>query len=435
MTKRLLILLLALLLPASVSAQVPNVTGVKFTNTDTLMTAGAGSPEGVVVGAPGNIYISTNGSVYSKAAGSGTDNSGWVALGGGGSGTMTSLGITAPSFLSVSGSPVTTSGTIALSLATQSAKTFFAGPTSGSAAQPGFRTMGTDDLPVCASTKIYKSDGSAMVCDDDAGASSGAPSAAQYITLAIDATLSNERVITEGTGIDFVDAGAGSTLTVKVDASEIDTGTLPVAQGGTNLTAASDDNVMVGNATTWQSKAVADCDDTGGNHLNYDTGTNAFSCGTSGGGSGAVVQVKNYQTGAVATGTTLIPADDTIPQNTEGTEFMTLAITPTNASNKLVIQVHSNLTSHTATRYLIAALFQDSTANALAASWYWQQVADGSAAVGFTYVMTAGTTSATTFKVRGGTDQASTITLNGGDGARFFGGVMMSSITITEVVP
>lgn len=63
-------------------------------------------------------------------------------------------------------------------------------------------------------------------------------------------------------------------------------GTLPVANGGTNLTSSSDDNVMVGNGTTWQSKAVADCDDTGGNHLNYDTGTNAFSCGTSGSGGG-----------------------------------------------------------------------------------------------------------------------------------------------------
>jgi len=37
------------------------------------------------------------------------------AIGGGGSGTVTSVGISAPAFLSVSGSPVTTSGTLALS--------------------------------------------------------------------------------------------------------------------------------------------------------------------------------------------------------------------------------------------------------------------------------------------------------------------------------
>ncbi len=48
------------------------------------------------------------------------------------------------------------------------------------------------------------------------GAGSGAPSTAQYLTLATDATLSNERVLTAGTGIGFTDAGAGSTLTVAM---------------------------------------------------------------------------------------------------------------------------------------------------------------------------------------------------------------------------
>jgi len=48
------------------------------------------------------------------------------------------------------------------------------------------------------------------------GAGSGAPSTAQYLTLATDATLSNERVLTAGTGIGFTDAGAGSTLTVAL---------------------------------------------------------------------------------------------------------------------------------------------------------------------------------------------------------------------------
>lgn len=38
--------------------------------------------------------------------------------------------------------------------------------------------------------------------------------------------------------------------------------------------------------TTSTYKAVANCTDTGGNHLNYDTSTHAFSCGTSGSGSG-----------------------------------------------------------------------------------------------------------------------------------------------------
>ena len=36
------------------------------------------------------------------------------------------------------------------------------------------------------------------------------------------------------------------------------------------------------------------------------------------------LQIVNSQTGAVATGTTTIPFDDTIPQNTEGTEFLSV---------------------------------------------------------------------------------------------------------------
>lgn len=43
-----------------------------------------------------------------------------------------------------------------------------------------------------------------------------APSAAQYLTLATNATLTNERVLTAGTGVGFTDGGAGSTLTVSL---------------------------------------------------------------------------------------------------------------------------------------------------------------------------------------------------------------------------
>lgn len=65
-----------------------------------------------------------------------------VALGGG----VSSVALTAPGFLSVSGSPITSSGTFALSLATETANTGFWGPTTGSAAAPTFRTMVNADL-------------------------------------------------------------------------------------------------------------------------------------------------------------------------------------------------------------------------------------------------------------------------------------------------
>jgi hypothetical protein len=65
-----------------------------------------------------------------------------------GSGSVSSVGLSTPGVIfSVSGSPVTTSGTLALNLLTQTAHTVLAGPTSGSAATPTFRALVAADLP------------------------------------------------------------------------------------------------------------------------------------------------------------------------------------------------------------------------------------------------------------------------------------------------
>lgn len=145
-----------------------------------------------------------------------------------------------------------------------------------------------------------------------------------------------------------------------------------------------------------------------------------------------VVQVVNTTDGAVATGTTTIPYDDTIPQNTEGDQYMTLAITPKATTNKLIIDVVVYVSNSSAGQYT-AALFQDSTAGALAIGDTYQSNAQGLSVLVFRHYMTAGTTSATTFKVRAGCNVAGTTTFNGSGGARKFGGVFSSSITITEV--
>jgi hypothetical protein len=149
--------------------------------------------------------------------------------------------------------------------------------------------------------------------------------------------------------------------------------------------------------------------------------------------SGDVVQVVNTQTGAVATGTTIIPSDNTIPQNNEGTEFMTLAITPKSATNKLIIRVTAVVSNSAANNWLASALFQDSTADALACAPLFQATASASVTISYSYYMTAGTTSATTFKVRCGGHIAGTTTFNGTGGTRTYGGVSASSITITEI--
>lgn len=58
-----------------------------------------------------------------------------------GAGSVSSVALSMPSEFSVSGSPVTTTGTFTVTKANQSANTVFAGPTSGGAAAPTFRAL------------------------------------------------------------------------------------------------------------------------------------------------------------------------------------------------------------------------------------------------------------------------------------------------------
>ena len=149
----------------------------------------------------------------------------------------------------------------------------------------------------------------------------------------------------------------------------------------------------------------------------------------------SVVQIVNVTDGDVATGTTLIPNDDTIPQSTEGTQFMSLAITPKSATNILKVEVTTVLNHSVTGNFYWVCLFQDATANAVSSA------ADGVAGGGynhtntFSHYMVAGTTSATTFKVRAGPNASGTLTFNGQTGSRMHGGVYASSITITEYLP
>jgi len=147
---------------------------------------------------------------------------------------------------------------------------------------------------------------------------------------------------------------------------------------------------------------------------------------------GITVQQVNTPYGEVATGTTTMALDDTIPQSSEGTEFLTASITPKSVSNKLRIDVVVNVSINSADKWPIVALFQDSTADALASSMKENLTNNELTPIPFTYWMDAGTTSSTTFKVRAGPNSAATITLNGIASSRYMGGTLVSSLTITE---
>jgi hypothetical protein len=98
---------------------------------------------------------------------------------------------------------------------------------------PRHRAGGGDVLPDISGLRVEEQDASPTVTgvtrikvtngtltDEGSGVislsmtGSGAPTDPTYVTLSTNASLSNERVLTAGSGIAITDAGAGSTVTV-----------------------------------------------------------------------------------------------------------------------------------------------------------------------------------------------------------------------------
>lgn len=147
---------------------------------------------------------------------------------------------------------------------------------------------------------------------------------------------------------------------------------------------------------------------------------------------GQVIQVQRNDTGAYASGTTQIPFDDTIPQITEGDQYMSQVVTPSSAANVLALLVAWN-GSPGGAGHLTVALFQDATLNALKAvsaagidESLLVQTLDA-------LVLAAGT-AATTFKVRAGVNVAGTTEFNGRTAGRQLGGVFASHLAVSEIM-
>jgi hypothetical protein len=146
---------------------------------------------------------------------------------------------------------------------------------------------------------------------------------------------------------------------------------------------------------------------------------------------GKILQIVNTQYSSVGTTTSAVAHDDSIPQNTEGGEFMTRAITPTASDSTLHILVvcHAGYTNVG----LSASLFVDSTASALATAYAGVNAAGMQATLNFRYVVSAASTSSRTYKVRGAANGSGTFTFNGDASSRKFGTSIKSSMTIYEV--
>ena len=106
--------------------------------------------------------------------------------------------------------------------------------------------------------------------------------------------------------------------------------------------------------------------------------------------------------------------------------------TPKSATSTLLIEVEFNGAANGA-GVISAAVFQDSTADALFAAGRY--AAGGEIGVlRFSRALAAGTVNATTFRLRVGPQTgALTLTINGFNGGRRYGGVLASSLRVTEI--
>lgn len=125
-------------------------------------------------------------------------------------------------------------------------------------------------------------------------------------------------------------------------------------------------------------------------------------------------------------------SSDVIPQQTDGSEVLTVTITPRFSSSKLLIKYEGNACVDAGPpQFLsICSLFRDSGADALATTcctdgYYQQHIIQ--------YLDSASSTSPTTYKIRIGPNATGTININGKSGYGYFQPVFMCRLTVYEI--
>jgi hypothetical protein len=140
----------------------------------------------------------------------------------------------------------------------------------------------------------------------------------------------------------------------------------------------------------------------------------------------------------VDVGTPIIPLDNTIPQNTEGTQAITCTITPKNSANIIRVQFSINVFVSGA-RTVPFAVFQGATANAVHAGIITQS----SSVPGFysgDFEVVAGTTSSVTFAIRIGPSASPSAgfmwtNTSAAGPTGLFGGASKMTLMLTEMLP
>jgi hypothetical protein len=146
----------------SSTPQTPNL-GLTLTGVDPIVAYNFVLIDNFASGGSGVTSLNTLTGALTLAAGSNitiTPSGHTLTIASTAAGAVTSVGLAtgagaADVLYTISGSPITTSGTITETLNTQTANLIFAGPTTGSAASPTFRSLVAADIPNTTITPIW----------------------------------------------------------------------------------------------------------------------------------------------------------------------------------------------------------------------------------------------------------------------------------------
>lgn len=136
--------------------------------------------------------------------------------------------------------------------------------------------------------------------------------------------------------------------------------------------------------------------------------------------------------------TTVLPQDDTIPQNTEGVEILSVSITLKSASSRVRSRFQGFASGGNGVN-TIAALFRGGVANAIQASVLDHSrsgaadTANHPLAILLEYEDAPATAGSVTYSIRVGPGAAGTVRMNGTTSGRYFGGAAKSTLVLEEV--
>ncbi len=147
---------------------------------------------------------------------------------------------------------------------------------------------------------------------------------------------------------------------------------------------------------------------------------------------GAVLQTKVAQTTASVALSAIIPSDDTKPQITEGTQILSLDITPFNAVNKIFVRYTGFIAGYNIAG-VVASLFRAGSSDAIATTYTTIGATDWGVVVSVEYLDSPSSSVTNNYSVRCGPVNGNAVYTNRFYSSGRFNGTLLQTLTVQEI--